>query len=112
MIEFSTFINNIDVQNVISWFLIIMGAFFVITGAIGIMRFPDFYTRLHPAALINSVGAPSILAGIAVQCGFNNITLKIVLLIGILLVTSAVLTHSLAKTAMLQGLKPCGSLKT
>lgn len=92
----------------IGWVFIIAGIFFTVTGSIGMLRMPDFYTRIHTAGLTDSLGAPLVLLGIAVLTGFSLLSLKIILLIIFLYITSPAATHAIAKTALLSGLKPLG----
>lgn len=92
--------------DIISWILISLGCFFAFTGALGIIRMPDVYTRLHAAGLSDSIGAPLILIGFAVQYGFTLVALKIIILALFLLITGPTATHALAKAAILTGPKP------
>lgn len=96
------------VADISSWLLIVLGAFFVVSGAVGLIRMPDFFTRLHPGSLAESLGTPMILTGLMIQSGFTLVTLKIALLILFLLLTSPTASHALAKAALLSGLKPLG----
>jgi multicomponent Na+:H+ antiporter subunit G len=88
----------------ISWIFLLLGGFSMVTGAMGILRMPDFYTRLHPAGLIDSLGAPLLLIGVILQNGFTLFSLKIVLLILFLMLTNSTATHVIAKSAMISGL--------
>lgn len=93
-----------------SYLLIGLGAFFSFTGAMGMMRMSDFYTRLHPAGLADSIGAPLILVGFMLQEGFNLVSGKLFLLIVFLLITGPTASHALAKAALLSGLRPEGEI--
>ena len=42
--------------DILSWIIIVVGAGFSIVGAIGLLRFPDFYTRLHAAGITDTLG--------------------------------------------------------
>lgn len=92
--------------NIISWVFICSGTFFVLSGALGILRMPDFFTRIHPAGVIDSFGAPLILVGVAIKLGFTLVAGKIILLAMLLLITSPTATHILAQTALISKLKP------
>ena len=50
------------VLDIVSWILILSGAFFVVTGAIGLVRLPDVYTRMHGAGVVDTLGAGLFLA--------------------------------------------------
>lgn len=84
----------------------VAGAFFMVSGSLGILRMPDFFSRLHPAGVIDSFGAPLILLGAAVHFGFSFITAKIILLILLLLITNPTATHILSQSAIADKLKP------
>lgn len=85
-----------------------LGAFFVFTSALGLLRMPDFFTRLHPAGIGDSIGLPLILLGLLLNQEFGLISFKIFLLIIFSLVTSATASHALAKAALMSGVKPLG----
>ena len=82
------------------------GAFFMLSGALGILRMKDFFSRLHPAGVSDSFGAPLILIGAMVHYGFSLVTAKIFILVLLLLITSPTTTHTLAQAAIVSKLKP------
>lgn len=85
---------------------IVAGLFFTISAGIGMMRMPDFYTRLHPAGVMDSMGAPLVLIGLALHSTTGLIALKIILLIMFLFITGPTACHALAKAALGSGVKP------
>lgn len=97
--------------NWLSILFILLGSFFTITGSIGLIRMPDFYSRLHPAGLTESFGAPLIIIGLILTSGFTLISLKLMFLIVFLMITSPTATHAITKAAMESGLKPFGTIK-
>lgn len=90
-----------DIIEIAGNILILTGAFFVLTGALGLVRFPDFFTRLHPAGVIDSLGLPFILLGLALHAGFTLVAGKILLLLIFILLVSPTACHALAKAAFL-----------
>lgn len=78
--------------------LIFLGICLVITSSIGVIRFPDFYTRLHAAGIIDSSGAMLLLIGFALQNGFSINTIKIVLLVFIIWIANSTSSYILART--------------
>ena len=92
--------------DLMSWALLAGGSFFILTGGIGLLRMPDFFTRTHPAGLIDTLGASLIIAGLILQSGFTQVTVKLVLILVLLFVTSPTATHALAQAALASGLKP------
>lgn len=89
-----------------SWFCIIVGAFFGITGAIGLFRFSDFYARIHAASVVDTMCIGMILLGFILQSADVLMILKLLLLLLTLAYTAPTATHILAKAARNEGLKP------
>lgn len=85
---------------------ILAGLFFVLGGAIGVLRLPDFYTRLHAAGITDTLGAELIIVGLIIQSGFSQTSLKLALVAVFLLFTSPTATHAVAYAAHKAGLKP------
>ena len=94
------------VRDVISALLLAGGSAFLLIGAVGVLRFPDFYTRLHPAGLTDTAGAGLVLAGLMVESGFNLVTAKLVLVLALVVFTSPVSCHATSRAALASGLKP------
>ncbi len=94
------------VVDTISWLLLLTGSFVVVIGAFGLIRMPDFYTRLHPAGVTDTLGAGLIILGLIFQVGFNLIAVKLVLILLFLFFTSPTSSHATARAAMADGLKP------
>ncbi len=82
------------------------GLFFVLAGTLGVLRLPDFYTRLHAAGMTDTLGAELILLGLIIQSGFTQMSLKLLLVAFFLLLTSPTATHAVAHAAYKAGLKP------
>lgn len=90
----------------LSWFCLLAGGLFCIVGALGLLRMPDFYTRMHAASLIDTLGAGLILAGLMMQAGLTLVTVKL-LMVGLLLFfSSPTASHAIARAAMGHGLQP------
>ena len=85
---------------------IIAGLFFVLAGTLGVLRLPDFYTRLHAAGMTDTLGAELILIGLIIQSGFTQMSLKLLLVAFFLLITSPTATHAIAYAAHKAGLEP------
>ena len=91
---------------IISWILLSSGSFFIITGAFGIYKFPEFWSRLQASSVIDSLGVYLILLGLAVQSGFTFVTVKLVIIGVFLFITGPASTHALANAAFISGLRP------
>lgn len=90
----------------LSWALLVGGGFFCIVGAIGMLRMPDFYTRMHAASLIDTLGAGLMLAGLVLQAGLTLVAAKLAMVGLLILFASPTATHALARAAMTRGLEP------
>ncbi|MFH1433047.1 MAG: monovalent cation/H(+) antiporter subunit G [archaeon] len=91
-------------------------AFFALLGAIGLFRFPDFYTRIHAATMITIGGACLALASLAITTytteGYSIIyTIKIILIITFILITNPTSSHALAHAAYTTGIVPKNLIK-
>lgn len=85
--------------DILSWCFILAGGGFLLIGAIGVLRMPDFYTRLHAAGMTDTMGASFLLAGLLLQTGLNLTALKLVLIALFVTVTSPIATHALINAA-------------
>lgn len=82
------------------------GIFFILAGSIGVIRLPDFYTRLHAAGVTDTLGAELILFGLILQSDNWQVTAKLLLVAFFLFVTSPTATHAVAHAAYKAGEKP------
>jgi len=89
-----------------SWILLVTGGLFSIVGGIGLLRMPDFYTRVHAASVTDTLGVGLILLGLALQSGWTLVTAKLVVIGLLIFFTSPTATHALAKAAHERGLQP------
>jgi len=89
-----------------SWILFLVGGVGVLAGAIGIVRFPDFYARLHAAGVTDTAGAELIFLGMILQAPSWIVAAKLVFIGFFLFLTSPVATHAIAHAAWVGGLKP------
>ena len=95
-----------QVVTVASWALLLGGSFFLLTGALGMVRLPDVFTRMHAAGMTDTMGAGMIVVGLAVSNGADLITVRLLLILGFLWFTSPIATHAVAKAALSGGLSP------
>ena len=93
-------------RNIISWACFLFGGLAVISGALGIVRFPDFYTRLHAAGVTDTGGAEMILIGMLFQAPTWIIAMKLFFIGAFMFFTSPVATHAIAHAAWMVGFKP------
>ena len=86
-------------MTVLGAFLVCSGVFFLFMGAIGLIRFPDFYTRMHAAGKCDTLGSLLILVGLASHQGLDFSTLKLVVIALFIFFTSPTATHAIARAA-------------
>lgn len=94
------------VVDVISWTLILLGSFFTVVGALGLVRMPDVFTRMHAVSVVDTLGIGLMILGMAVQAGISLVTLKLLFLLALVFFTWPVVTHALAQACLQAGLKP------
>lgn len=92
------------VLDIASGILLMAGIFFGISGAVGLFRFPDFFTRVHAASITDSIAVILMIAGLLLQTSFDLNTAKLVFILLFLMVTSPTASHALAKSARHGGL--------
>jgi multicomponent Na+:H+ antiporter subunit G len=94
------------VMDIASALSLITGALFIIIGSIGLVRLPDFFTRLHGAGIAETLGAWLVLLGLLLQSEWSSASIKLVMIFFLLVITGPTATHALAKSALHGGLKP------
>ncbi|NOX82857.1 MAG: monovalent cation/H(+) antiporter subunit G [Alphaproteobacteria bacterium] len=94
------------VRDIASWALILLGSAAVVTGALGLVRFPDFYTRLHAAGVTDTAGAELIIFGMMLQAPTWIVVAKLGFIAVFLGLTSPVATHAIAHAAWMVGFRP------
>ncbi len=93
-------------RDIASWGLILLGSAAVVTGALGLVRFPDFYTRLHAAGVTDTAGAELIIFGMMLQSPSWIVAAKLGFIAVFLGLTSPVATHAIAHAAWMVGFRP------
>ena len=88
-----------------SGILLALGGLWLLIGGIGILRLPDFFTRLHAAGLNDTLGAAFVLIGLMVVAGFTLVSAKLALILFFLLFTGPTSTHALFKSAYVGGMR-------
>ena len=92
--------------HILTWLAFAGGAFFLIAGGIGLIRFPDFYTRMHAAGMTDTMGAGLLLFGMVLQSSDVITSVKLVLIGFFIFFTSPTATYAIAHAAFTGGLKP------
>lgn len=94
--------------SIVSGLFLFIGSFLCISGGVGIIRFPDFYTRMHAAGVTDTLGSAMILTGLMFQSGDLLVFAKLVMVLLLILLVGPTTSHVLAKAAFHNGLLPQG----
>jgi multicomponent Na+:H+ antiporter subunit G len=90
----------------LSWAAILLGSFFTLVGALGLVRMPDVFTRMHAASVTETAGAGLLILGMMLQAGANLTALKLLILFALFFFTGPVVTHALAQTCLHENIRP------
>ena len=97
-------------MNVTLTILLICGLIFFAGGTVGILRFPDFYSRLHAAGKLDTFGLVTTIGALALYVGISLGSLLTALKLGLILVfvfiTSPTATHAIVDAGVRAGLRP------
>ncbi len=102
--------------DILSWICLAAGSLFAVVGGIGVIRLPDVYARLHGAGITDTRGAGWLILGLmlqSIQVGMAGtdahpwlVTVKLLMILAFLLMTSPTSCHALSQAAMTHGLRP------
>ncbi len=95
-----------SIIDIVATILMVGGLFFMITGAIGLLRLPDFYTRLHATGKCDTLGEVLLILGCMVYQGWSFVSVKLFFLMFFIFMANPVGTHAIMKAAYYTGLKP------
>ena len=93
-------------MNISSALFLFIGSFLCVSGGVGILRFPDFYTRMHAVGVTETLATAMILIGLMLQNPGGIVDLKLIIIMLMPFFTSPTASHALAKAAMNNGLMP------
>lgn len=92
--------------DVIAIALLSTGALFFVAGTIGLLRFPDLYTRLHALTKADNVGLGLIVLGLVTQAASLAAALKLIVIWMLVLLASSSVGHLIARAALRNGIRP------
>ncbi|MES9961792.1 MAG: monovalent cation/H(+) antiporter subunit G [Sedimenticola sp.] len=90
----------------VSGFFLLAGGFLCISGGVGLLRMPDFFSRIHAAGMTETLAAPLLLCGLMLQMEWSLDLIKVVMILILILATNPTATHAMAKAALHGGLRP------
>ncbi|MDI6687425.1 MAG: monovalent cation/H(+) antiporter subunit G [Desulfobacterales bacterium] len=99
-----------EVVKTISIVLILIGCFFFTTGTIGLIRFPDFYSRMHATGKGDTLAVLICLVGLALYHAFHHgailDSIKLVVIAVFVFLANPTATHAISRAAFRCGVKP------
>ncbi len=97
--------------DILSGILLVTGVFFGLSGAVGVFKLPNFFTRVHAASVTDSIAVILIIGGLLLQTSLGINTAKLMFILVFLLITSPTASHALAKSARHGGLLTMSELE-
>lgn len=95
-----------NIRILLSWTLLMAGGVFLLIGTFGMLRFPDFWSRLHAASIIDTIGTGFLVIGLMLQAGIGVTSLKLLLIGFFIFITTPIAAHALAGAAYDAGVRP------
>ena len=103
--------------DILSAIFLVTGSVFAIIGGVGVLRFPDFFSRLHGGGITDTMGAGLIMLGLvfqAIKVGLDSdlgfapwlVMIKLLMVLFFLFITSPTACHALARSAVADDLEP------
>jgi len=94
------------ILELIAGLFILCGCFLFFTGTLGLIRFPDFYCRMHATGKCDTLGALLVLVGLAVYNGFNLVSLKIIFISVFIFLANPTATHAIGRAGLVNRVAP------
>ena len=95
----------------IGWLLILIGMFFIISGIVAMVRFPDFYTKIHGASVLECCGLPISFIGLALLQSSYSSSFKLILISIIIFILNPASTFALTRASLLYKVDDQGRIK-
>ena len=96
---------------IIVWVFLVLGVVFNSMGLIGVLLFPDPYTRLQASSTCSTTAVISVFIAAMVDSGFSPITGKILVITLFFFISSPVSAHIIARFAWINGINPWRKMK-
>ena len=94
------------IWQIASWACLLIGGVFAVISAIGLIRMPDVFTRMHAASIGDTLALGLMVIGMMLQAGLSIVSIKLTLILLFMFFASPTTTHALAKAALAGGIKP------
>jgi multicomponent Na+:H+ antiporter subunit G len=90
----------------LSGLCLLLGGVLCITGGVGLLRMPDFFTRVHASGVTETLAAPLLLSGLLLQMELSLDSVKVIMILILVLATNPTATHAMAKATLHGGQRP------
>ena len=94
-----------NIREIIACILLFVGFFFIAASAIGVIRLPDFYSRLHASGMGETLGLMLSFLGLAIYEGFTLTAVKLIIIFLLVFLANPIGTHILGRVAYKSGHK-------
>lgn len=94
------------IRDIIAMVLILIGCFFFLTSAIGLLRFPDMFTRMHATGKCDTLAVLLVMTGLIIHHGINLDSFKLLLIVVFIYIANPTATHVLSRAAYRLGMQP------
>lgn len=95
--------------SLLSGLCLLLGSFLILSGMVGVLRFPDFYSRMHAAGVTDTLAAVLVILGLLLLSGWSLVSAKLLIILIFLLFSGPTAAHALVKAAVSHGMEPTGS---
>ena len=90
----------------LSGLCLLLGGVLCITGGVGMLRMPDFFSRVHASGVTETLAAPLLLSGLLLQMELTLDSVKVIMILVLVLATNPTATHAMAKATLHGGQRP------
>ena len=94
------------ILELLSSLCLLLGGMLCITGGVGLLRMPDFFSRVHASGVTETLAAPLLLTGLLLQMEWSLDSVKVILILILVLATNPTATHAMAKATLHGGQRP------
>ncbi len=90
----------------LSGLCLLLGGGLCISGGVGLLRMPDFFSRVHASGVTETLAAPLLLSGMLLQMELSLDSVKVIMILILVLATNPTATHAMAKATLHGGQRP------
>jgi len=94
------------ILELLSGLCLFLGGVLCVTGGVGLLRMPDFFSRVHASGVTETLAAPLLLGGLLLQMELSLDSVKVIMVMILVLATNPTATHAMAKATLHGGQRP------